>query len=173
MAAAARSSTVPFEQIGQSAVKRLWRQKTDKPSEHMRRAPVSGSAPVLTAIVSDLHLGTASGAGPRAAPHVRERMFAALADADRVVVLGDLLELRESPGRSVLEAAEPFLRELGEACAGKPLVIVPGNHDHELIVTGAGSRAAELGRAAGDDGIVRPGHRRAAPSRRRADRRAT
>lgn len=88
---------------------------------------------MLTAIVSDLHLGTTSGADLARRPEVRERMVAALAEADRVVLLGDLLELREAAASSVVEVAEPFLRALGEACAGKPVVIVPGNHDYQLI----------------------------------------
>ena len=88
---------------------------------------------MLTAIVSDLHLGTSSGADIARHPEVRERMLAALAEAERVVLLGDVLELREAAASAVLEAAEPFLRGLGEACAGKPVVIVPGNHDYELI----------------------------------------
>jgi predicted phosphodiesterase len=101
---------------------------------------------VLTAIVSDLHLGTSSGADIARRPDVHEPMLAALAEADRVVVLGDLLELRESSGRSVLAAAEPFLRALGKVCAGKPLVMVPGNHDHELIAP-----ALEAARLASDE----------------------
>jgi predicted phosphodiesterase len=88
---------------------------------------------MLTAIVSDLHLGTASGADIARRTDVRERLLGALAEADRVVLLGDLLELREAAAPVVLEAAEPLLRGLGEACAGKPVVIVPGNHDYELI----------------------------------------
>lgn len=88
---------------------------------------------MLTAIVSDLHLGTTSGADVTRRPEVRERLFDAIAAADRVVVLGDLLEMREQPAVAVLEAARPFLEGLGEATAGKQLVIVPGNHDHELV----------------------------------------
>ena len=88
---------------------------------------------MLTAIVSDLHLGTTSGADIARRVDVRERMLAALAEADRVVLLGDLLELREAAAAAVLEVAEPFLRGLGETCSGKPVVIVPGNHDHALI----------------------------------------
>lgn len=87
---------------------------------------------MLTAIVSDLHLGTASGADLARLPLVSERLCAALADADRVVVLGDLLEMRERRAAAVLEAAADFLSALGEATEGKQLVIVPGNHDHEL-----------------------------------------
>jgi predicted phosphodiesterase len=88
---------------------------------------------VLTAIVSDLHLGTASGADLARRPEVLERLVEAVRQADRVVVLGDLLELRERPVRDVLESAAPVLRALGDATAGRRLVMVPGNHDHQLV----------------------------------------
>ena len=64
---------------------------------------------------------------------VLQRLLAAVADADRVVVLGDLLELRERPVAEALEAASGFLAALGEATAGREVVIAPGNHDHELM----------------------------------------
>ena len=86
-----------------------------------------------TAIVSDLHLGTTSGADVASRPEVQERLFEGLAPADRVVVLGDLLELRERPAAAVLERARPLLEGLGEATAGKQLLLVPGNHDHQLV----------------------------------------
>ncbi|HZJ29304.1 MAG TPA: hypothetical protein VFD37_04860, partial [Solirubrobacterales bacterium] len=60
-----------------------------------------------TAIVSDLHLGTTSGADLARRPDVFEPLAAALSEADRVVVLGDLLELRERPATEVLELACP------------------------------------------------------------------
>ncbi|MEK6228131.1 MAG: metallophosphoesterase [Actinomycetota bacterium] len=86
-----------------------------------------------TAIVSDLHLGTTSGADVARRPDVFERLAAALSEADRVVVLGDLLELRERPATEVLELAGPCLDALGQATAGKQVVLVPGNHDHQLV----------------------------------------
>ncbi len=88
---------------------------------------------MLTAIISDLHLGTTSGADVARRPDVRARLIEAIAPADRVVVLGDMLEMREQPAAAVLEAAAPFLDALGEVTAGKQLVLVPGNHDHELV----------------------------------------
>ena len=91
---------------------------------------------MLTAIVSDLHLGTRSGADVARLPALRERLLEALARADRVVLLGDLLELRERRAGDVLEAAAPLLDGLGEASAGKQVVIVPGNHDHQLVEPG-------------------------------------
>ena len=88
---------------------------------------------MLTAVVSDLHLGTTSGADIARDPEVRARLLEAIAPADRVVLLGDVLEMREQRAVAVLEAARPFLDEFGEATEGKQVVIVPGNHDHELV----------------------------------------
>ena len=86
-----------------------------------------------TAIVSDLHLGTVSGADIARHPEVFERLCAAVSEADRVVVLGDLLEMRERRSGEVLKIARPLLSALGDATAGLQLVMVPGNHDHELV----------------------------------------
>ena len=88
---------------------------------------------MATAIVSDLHLGTSSGADVVRRPEVRRRLMEALGPADRVVLLGDALELRERPAREVMEDARPLLEELGEVTEGRQLVIVPGNHDHGLV----------------------------------------
>ncbi|HEY7933541.1 MAG TPA: hypothetical protein VID48_06925, partial [Solirubrobacteraceae bacterium] len=51
----------------------------------------------------------------------------------RLVLLGDVLELRHGPHREALEAARPFFSELGEAFAGREVVIVAGNHDHAIL----------------------------------------
>jgi predicted phosphodiesterase len=87
---------------------------------------------VLSAIVSDLHLGTASGVELGLVPAVRERLVSALEGADQVVLLGDVLELRERPVSEVLALARPLLEALGEVTAGGRVVLVPGNHDHQL-----------------------------------------
>jgi 3',5'-cyclic AMP phosphodiesterase CpdA len=102
--------------------------------------------PVATAIVSDLHLGTGTGADVARSLEARELLAGALAQADRVVVLGDLLELRERPIADVLEVAEATLRAIGEATAGKELVLVAGNHDYELVAP-ALERARRASRA--------------------------
>lgn len=85
-----------------------------------------------TAIVSDLHLGAASGEDLGRDPGVRRTLLEEIASADRLVLLGDALELRELPLARALEAARPFFEELGEAMAGRRVVLVPGNHDHRL-----------------------------------------
>ena len=55
-------------------------------------------------------------------------------DVRRVVLLGDAVELRHGPVSEALAAAAPFFRALGERLgADGEIVLVPGNHDHELI----------------------------------------
>ena len=83
---------------------------------------------MTTAIVSDLHLGLASGRDLLRRPAALEALTAALEEADHVVLLGDVLELRERPIGAVLADALPVLRAIG----GKPITVVPGNHDHRL-----------------------------------------
>jgi predicted phosphodiesterase len=88
---------------------------------------------VRTVVVSDLHLGLGSGADLLRRARFREPLLAELEAVDRLVLLGDVLELRDRPLAEVLAAAAPALGALGEAMAGRELVIVPGNHDHHLI----------------------------------------
>jgi hypothetical protein len=87
---------------------------------------------VRTAIVSDLHLGSAYREDLLRDAGIRRLLLAEIEAADRVVLLGDVLELRELPLAPVLEQARPFFEELGEALAGRPVLLVPGNHDHRL-----------------------------------------
>lgn len=85
-----------------------------------------------TAIVSDLHLGSAFGEDLLRDPGIRHVLLEEIGAADRLVLLGDVLELRELPLAVVLDAARPFFEELGEAMAGRSVILVPGNHDHRL-----------------------------------------
>lgn len=60
--------------------------------------------------------------------------MAALAEFDRLVLLGDILELRHGPVRDALADAAPVLAELGGTVGGgREVVVVPGNHDHGLL----------------------------------------
>lgn len=86
-----------------------------------------------TLIVSDLHLGSASRADVLRMPHARERLLSALAGVDRLVLLGDTLELRHGPRRDALAAARPFFEALGGEMAGREIVLLAGNHDHALV----------------------------------------
>jgi len=86
-----------------------------------------------TLIVSDLHFGSASKADVLRLASVRETLLEALIDVDRLILLGDTLELRHGPPRDALAAAKPFLADLGARMAGREVVLVPGNHDHALV----------------------------------------
>ena len=86
-----------------------------------------------TLIVSDLHLGSVSRSDLLRRTELRAVLLEALADVDRLVLLGDALELRHGPMREAMDAARPFFEDLGRALAGRELVIVAGNHDHALI----------------------------------------
>jgi predicted phosphodiesterase len=107
---------------------------------------------VATAIVSDLHLGTVAEVDVARRPGALERLEAALARADRVVALGDLVELRERRAEDALEAAAPILEGIGRATAGRQLILVPGNHDYELVAP-----SLERARLDGDGGVPRDG----------------
>lgn len=85
-----------------------------------------------TLVITDLHLGSGSGADVLRRPGPRQALMDALADIDRLVLLGDVLELRHGPRRDALAAARPFFEDLGRAFAGREIVVVPGNHDHAL-----------------------------------------
>jgi UDP-2,3-diacylglucosamine pyrophosphatase LpxH len=87
---------------------------------------------VLTAVISDLHLGTRTRADLAARPEIRQRLMAALQEVDEVVLLGDSIELRDRPLAEALAAATPFFRELGDALSGGRVTVVPGNHDYQL-----------------------------------------
>lgn len=125
------SSSVPLEQIGQSAVKRLWRQK--RSLTYAIRLAADMIAFVRSAVISDLHLGTAPGNDVLRLPAMRERLFDACSDVDRLVILGDLVELREAPVGDALETAYEFIEHVNTAFAGRQVVIAAGNHDHPLV----------------------------------------
>jgi hypothetical protein len=84
-------------------------------------------------VVSDLHLGAVGGGDVARQPAALERMVHALAGAERIVLLGDLLEMRQRPLSQLLDVVRPFFRRLGEALDGRQVVIIPGNHDHALV----------------------------------------
>ena len=104
-----------------------------------------------TAIVSDLHLGLASGGDVLRDPAIRGLLLERLAGADRVVLLGDAVELRDLPVGPALAAARPFFEQLGAAIGDVEVTLVPGNHDHrfaeplldQLSIAGAGPLGLE------------------------------
>jgi hypothetical protein len=96
-----------------------------------------------TLIVSDLHLGSLSGADLLRRPELRASLLSAIEDVDRLVLLGDVLELRHGPVREALSAAQPFFEDLGRALGERELVILAGNHDHALVEPWLARRGAE------------------------------
>ncbi len=82
-------------------------------------------------MVSDLHLGARGRPDVLRRERERAALLAALDGCDRLVLLGDVLELRHGPVRDALSEAAPVLRELGSAVG--EVVVVPGNHDHALL----------------------------------------
>jgi hypothetical protein len=88
---------------------------------------------VSSLLVSDLHLGARSGVDLLRQPGVREPLLEAAQEAEDVVLLGDVLELREGPAHEAMAAARPFFEALGAAVGERRVVLVAGNHDHQLI----------------------------------------
>jgi predicted phosphodiesterase len=61
-------------------------------------------------------------------------LLGALSGVERLVLLGDVLELRHGPVREAIADAVPVLSALGEAIGSEgEIVVVPGNHDHGLL----------------------------------------
>ena len=87
---------------------------------------------VTTAIVSDLHLGTSTRRDLLRRDDVLETLVTALTSVDHLVLLGDMLELREGPVADALAAATRTLGTIGHAMEGRPITVVAGNHDHQL-----------------------------------------
>jgi Calcineurin-like phosphoesterase len=87
---------------------------------------------VRTAIISDLHLGVASDEDVLRDPAIRRVLFEQIAGTDRLVLLGDVVELRNLPVGPSLERSRPFFEELGEAIGEAEVILVPGNHDARL-----------------------------------------
>src|SRR5690242_2571932 len=88
---------------------------------------------MTTAIVSDLHLGSASGRDLLRHEPVRAALCDALRGVDELVLLGDVVELREAPLAEVVAAARPVLTEIDRAMAGRRVTVLAGNHDHQTV----------------------------------------
>jgi hypothetical protein len=89
---------------------------------------------VRTLVISDLHLGASTRADLLRRPDLREPLLEAVRDVDRLVILGDGVELRDGPQREVARIAAPFFADMGRALgAGGELLLLAGNHDHGLV----------------------------------------
>ncbi len=89
---------------------------------------------VRTLVISDLHLGSFLERDVARRPAALAILEDAVASADRLVLLGDTLELLEGRPQRAAAAARPVLRRLGAALgSGGEVVVVAGNHDHALV----------------------------------------
>jgi hypothetical protein len=85
-------------------------------------------------VISDLHIGAGKGNDLLRRPEMREPLVAAVRGVDRLVVVGDGLELRDGPHRDAVEVAGPFFEDMGRALgADGELLLAAGNHDHGLV----------------------------------------
>jgi calcineurin-like phosphoesterase family protein len=100
---------------------------------------------VRTVVVSDLHLGSRGEGDVLRRRAARDKLLERLDGADRLVLLGDAIELRQGPARDAMAVARPVLEELGGAL-GKDgeVVLVPGNHDHALVAPWIERRGAHV-----------------------------
>jgi hypothetical protein len=114
-----------------------------------------------TLLVSDLHLGSRAGSDVLRREGVLEELLGALEGIDRLVLLGDTLELRQGRVRDVLDRSRAVLGRLGERMAGRHIVLIPGNHDHALIWRGATAARP------GSSSAAPPARRHSSPPRRR------
>jgi len=86
-----------------------------------------------TLVISDLHLGIRSGADVLTRPDVLGVLLERLEGVQRLVLLGDVLELRNGPARDALAVAEPVMRAIGDALGPNGAVLLSaGNHDHAI-----------------------------------------
>ncbi|MDQ6730480.1 MAG: metallophosphoesterase [Actinomycetota bacterium] len=100
-----------------------------------------------TLVISDLHLGNRGHRDVLRQDIALRRLLAALDDVQRLVLLGDVLEFHGRHAERALTIAEPTLREIGARMGGKEIVLLPGNHDHDLIGRWIRARGDALGLA--------------------------
>ena len=84
-----------------------------------------------SAIVSDLHLGAGNDSDLLRRREALDPLLEAVAGCERLILLGDVIELRDRPLSAAIELATPVLSEL--AAIADEVVVVPGNHDHRLV----------------------------------------
>ena len=100
-----------------------------------------------TLVISDLHLGQGGGISVLTRPRPLAALLAALDDHDRLVLLGDTVELQESHPTQSFPIAEPVLRKIAWRLGpGKQLLLLPGNHDHGLVRDWARAAGSALAR---------------------------
>jgi hypothetical protein len=96
---------------------------------------------VRTLVVSDLHLGARLQRAVLVRPAALQALLGSLEGIDRLVLLGDVVELLEGRPGPAMREAEPVLRAVGARMgAGREVIVVPGNHDAALVRPFLGKR---------------------------------
>jgi Calcineurin-like phosphoesterase len=100
---------------------------------------------VRTLVVSDLHLGARLRRDVLRQPEALEVLLDALDGVERLVLLGDIVELLEGRPAQAMAAAEPVLRAVGARLgSGREAILVPGNHDAALVRSWSRAQGASL-----------------------------
>ena len=109
-----------------------------------------------------------------AAPSCASRCWRPCADVDRLVILGDGLELREARTATRSTVAGPLFGDVGRALGPDgELLMLAGNHDHGLVAGWIDGRLqTEPAGFLGLEQRIEPARRRAARRRARRARRA-
>jgi hypothetical protein len=90
---------------------------------------------VHTLVISDLHLGAGHGRAALEDPELVGTLTDAISQAQRLVLLGDIVELRQGPLQDALAAASRILPTVvGGLGPGREVILLMGNHDHQLQV---------------------------------------
>jgi UDP-2,3-diacylglucosamine pyrophosphatase LpxH len=98
-----------------------------------------------TLLISDLHLGSRGRGSVLEQPAPLEQLIDAIGRHDRLVLLGDTVELAEAKPSRALDAAKPILRAIGATLGrDRAVVLIPGNHDHDLVRGWALAQGAAL-----------------------------
>jgi hypothetical protein len=100
---------------------------------------------VRTLVVSDLHLGSRLRRDVLRRPEALEALLDSLDGVERLVLLGDVVELLEGRPAEAMAVAEPVLRAVGARLGdGREAILVPGNHDAALVRSWARAQGTSL-----------------------------
>jgi hypothetical protein len=89
---------------------------------------------VTTLVISDLHLGVRLARDVLRRHEALDALLDALDGVERLVLLGDVVELLEGRPDRAMPIAEPILRAIGARLGvSAEVIVVPGNHDAGLV----------------------------------------
>src|ERR1700761_4959362 len=92
-----------------------------------------------------MHIGSRSHPSALERQQPLARLLDTVSQFDRLVLLGDIVELRETRPADALAIAERPLSALGRALrAGQQVIVVPGNHDRALIAPWIAAQGPQL-----------------------------